>query len=154
MAKRPRQPIATRLSSLEADCKRVRAREEARLLRIARASGFFDIRLSSAEITSVFKALKDAKPNARLSQLKTLELTMATLKTRESADARRIDTRRKILLGAFLMAQIEHRPKEFAWVAQELEKFLDQHENPETAASNKALLSDYLAPAKKGTPNG
>lgn len=145
-----RKSAAARLELLEAEAARIRAREEARLLRIAKAAGFFDLRYSSAEIASVFAALKEAKPKARLSQLKNVETKMTILKSKTSQEARRIDTRRKILLGAFLMAQIEHRPKEFTWVADELEKFLDQHENPEMAASNKVILADFLGEGEKG----
>ncbi|WP_299082945.1 hypothetical protein [uncultured Ruegeria sp.] len=69
---------------------------------------------------------------------------MNDMKSTLSKQQRKDDTRRKILLGSFLIAQMEHRPEDFGWVKQELEKFLDTHTKANIVAQNKVLLAEFL----------
>ena len=64
--------------------------------------------------------------------------------SRQSAQERRDDTRRKILLGSFLIAQFEHKPEMLAQMQPEIEQFLDQHKDKTVAQANKSLLSEWL----------
>ena len=122
----------------------VRQREEKRLITLARKAGFFDRRVSTTEISTMFKELLKKQKTPKRSQLNRLEDQMNTAKRRQSAQERKDDARRKILLGAFIMAQIEHRPEEFTWLARELEKFLDTHPDATVAANNKLLMAEFL----------
>ncbi len=61
---------------------------------------------------------------------------MNDVKSTISKRQRKDDTRRKILLEAFLIDQMEHRPEDFRWVKQELDKFLKTH--------TEALLGEFL----------
>lgn len=127
---------------LEAEIARVREREEKRLVRVAKAAGYFDQKITTDQLSKLLKTL--VKMNTRESQLKRLEDRMKVQRTKQSEFERKQDTRRKILLGAFLIAQIEHRPEEFTWVSGELRKFLDAHHDANVAARNKELMDEYL----------
>ena len=61
----------------------------------------------------------------------------------KSAQDRRDDTRRKILLGSFLIAQFEHDPTLLDQMQGEIIRFLDQHKDPNVAAGNKLLLGQW-----------
>ncbi|WP_299083417.1 hypothetical protein [uncultured Ruegeria sp.] len=128
--------------NLRAEIARVRTREEKRLIRVAKASGYFGQKITSQQLTALLKAL--VKQSKRESQLKRLEDRMKVQNKKQSEQERREDTRRKILLGAFLIAQIEHRPEDFGWVSGELRKFLDQHKDASVAARNRKLMSEFL----------
>lgn len=144
--RKPRRPMAERIATLEADIARVRSREEARLIRVARKAGYFRTRISTAGIKALFETAPRQTPRTpRHSQLTKLETEMTRLTHQTTAEARRDDARRKILLGAFLIAQFEHKPKLRAEMTPELDQFLDQHRDPKVAAANKALLADFLA---------
>ena len=131
------------LTKMQAEIDRIRLREEKRLISIAQKLGYFDRAIKTPELVAL---LKDAlaKHPVKHSQLRKLEDRMTQAKRKNATEERRLDARRKILLGAFLMAQVDHRPEEFGWVARELEKFLDSHDNKDVAASNKAVLADWL----------
>lgn len=134
-----------RIQRLDSQIMRVRAREEKRLVRVAREAGLFDQAMSTADLKALFTDWLEKHPE-KLSQLRKLENAMARAKSQESTEARKLDARRKILLGSFLMAQVAHRPQDFTWVPRELEKFLEQHKDTKVVASNKAVLSDWLQP--------
>ena len=146
-------PPDEQIGLLSAEIDRVRRREEARLIRIARKAGYFKRRIPNAELLKLLTPGGGKTPKS--SQLYRLENTMARTKSKATEEERRLDTRRKILLGSFLIAQIEHKPEIRAMVEDELEQFLDLHRDPKVAAANKALLKDFLtkAPgnAKPGT---
>lgn len=139
---KPNPPVAERLASLGADIDRVRAREETRLIRIAREAGYFKRRIRTDTLRHLFAPCADTP--SQLSQLKRLEMKMTALKRKATAEERRLDARRKILLGSFLIAQFEHKPDLKAEMQPELDRFLDQHRDAKVAAGNKALLADFL----------
>lgn len=120
---------------------RVRTREEARLIRVARQSGYFRKKITSPKLAAAFKAL--VQETDRMSQLTKLEVARKEDKAKRSAVARKAEDRRKILLGAFLVAQMNHRPEEFDWVPDALERFLDTHRSQKVAAGNKALMAGF-----------
>ncbi len=123
---------------------RVRKREEARLIKLAQKAGLFNWLVSSANLETILSdGLKALNPRKQ-SQLSRLETAMATAKKQQSEHERRMDARRKILLGSFLIAQMEHKPVLKADMIPELEKFLDQHKDPNVAMRNKELLKDWL----------
>ena len=130
------------IEQLEAEVARVREREEKRLIRVAKSAGYFGRRIAAAELTKMFKAL--TVEHKRQSQLKGLEDRMKVAKQAQSQQERKDDARRKILLGAFLIAQLDHRPEEFDWVAIELRKFLDAHPDETVAQRNKKLMSEFI----------
>ena len=137
---RPRLPLPERLEALSADIDRVRTREEARLLRIARKAGYFRHRQSTARIKALFQ---NVDTDARKSQLARLEDSMKRTRKQISEQARRDDARRKILLGAFLIAQFNHKPALRAELLPELITFLEQHPDPKVVAANKTLLAEF-----------
>ncbi len=140
--KRPKRSVAERVAALEADIARVRTREEARLIRVARKAGVFSRRIRTADLARLFATVPEEQVKA--SQLKQLEVKMTTLKRKATAEERRLDARRKILLGSFLIAQFEHKPDLKAEMQPELKKFLDQHRDAKVAKANKKLLADFL----------
>jgi len=135
------------MSNLEDQKKRieqVRKREEVRLIKLAQKAGLFQWRLTSAQIDRIFRdGLQLAAPQKQ-SQLLRLEGNLKVATKRQSEQERREDARRKILLGSFFIAQMEHKPDLAAQLASELEQFLDLHKDPKIAMQNKTLLSDWL----------
>ena len=138
----PHRPVADRLAALRADIDRVRTREEARLIRVARKAGYFKRRVKTADLARLFAPVLETHEKA--SQLEQLEVKMTATKRKATAEERRLDARRKILLGSFLIAQFEHKPDLKADMQPELEKFLDLHKDAKVATANKALLADFL----------
>ena len=69
---------------------------------------------------------------------------MKLTKKRQSEQARREDAQRKILLGSFIIAQMEHKPALKIEMASELEQFLDLHKEPKISERNKELLKKWL----------
>ena len=132
------------LNDLKSKVHQVRSREEARLIRIAAQKGFFRKRWKTSELESAFEKLCKDHDTPRQSQLAQLEVKLKVQTTKQSAQERREDTRRKILLGSFLIAQLEHKPALREMLLPELEPFLDQHKNKDIAAQNKALLKEWL----------
>ena len=123
---------------------KVRAREEARLLLVAKKLGLFEWRITTAELEQMFtKGLKACDPQKQ-SQLSRLEGDMVKIKKNISEEERRLDTRRKILLGSFIIAQMEHKPVLKAEMMAELPKFLELHKDPKAVVRNKELLKDWL----------
>ena len=144
-AKKSTPPASkTNLVELSAKIEQVRAREQARLLRIAKQKGFFRKRWKTAELEAAMEKLCVDHNTPRQSQLEQLEAKLKVQTTKQSAQERREDTRRKILLGSFLIAQLEHKPALRDMLLPELEPFLDQHKNKDIAAQNKELLKDWL----------
>jgi hypothetical protein len=129
---------------------KVRRREEKRLLLIAKKVGLFDWRLSTAQLETLLSdgldALLDDETPAKTSQLSRLEISMAKAKKGQSEEARKEDARRKILLGSFLIAQMEHKPVLKADMMAELDQFLEQHKDPKAVERNKELLKERLVP--------
>ena len=120
----------------------VRPREEARLIRLARAAGVFERHVLSKDLTAMFKTFVAKRP-PKHSQLKRLTDEVKRMTANKSAQDRRDDTRRKILLGSFLIAQFEHNPKLLAQMQGEIIRFLDQHKDPKVAQTNKILLRQW-----------
>ena len=139
---KPQRSVADRLAAFEADIARVRTREEARLIRVARKAGVFSRRIRTADLARMFATALDT--HVKTSQLRQLEVKMTTFKRKTTAEERRLDARRKILLGSFLIAQFEHKPELKAQMQPELEQFLDQHRDAMVATANKELLADFL----------
>ena len=135
-------PPEEQLALLKAEIEWRRKNEEARLIRTAHRAGYFRRRVTSAQLTRMLTPTEDEP--AVTSQLMKLEIRMANVKTKATAEERRLDTRRKILLGAFLIAQAAHKPEIKAMVKAELPGFLNQHRDAKVAANNKALLAEYL----------
>jgi hypothetical protein len=129
---------------------KVRRREEKRLLLVAKKVGLFEWRLSTAQLDDLLSkgldALLDASAPTKKSQLSRLEIEMAKVKKGQSEEARREDTRRKILLGSFLIAQMEHKPVLKADMMAELDQFLELHKDPNAVVRNKELLKEWLVP--------
>lgn len=136
---------------------KVRKREEKRLLLVAKKAGLFEWRLTTAQLDTLLSdglnALLDDETPAKTSQLSRLEIIMAKAKKGQSEEARKEDTRRKILLGSFLIAQMEHKPVLRADMMPELDQFLELHKDPKAVARNKELLKEWLVPAPP-TQNG
>jgi hypothetical protein len=139
---------------------KVRRREEKRLLLVAKKAGLFEWRLSTAQLDALLSegldAFLDAPAPTKKSQLSRLEIEMAKAKKGQSEDARKEDTRRKILLGSFLIAQMEHKPVLKADMMAELDQFLELHKDPNAVVRNKELLKEWLVPVspeqKPNTP--
>lgn len=78
-------------------------------------------------------------------RLEHIEVQRRTLKARLTQQERARDTRRKVLLGAFLLHQLEANRDAAgplrAFVAQELPGFLQRDED-------RALLADLIAPER------
>lgn len=138
------------LTDLTSDIARVRKREEARLIKLAQKAGYFQRRMLTSDVEHMF-ATACAQAGPRQSQLRALEQTLTQKKAKQSADDRKRDANQKILLGAFLIAQMAHRPQDFDWVSTELEQFLDQHKDPKVAQLNKTTLAKWLGTSQETT---
>ena len=132
------------LKEKEARVAKVRKREEARLIKLAEKAGLFQWRLSSVQLEALLRDGLAAADTQRQSQLLKLENDVKLTKKRQSEQARREDAQRKILIGSFLIAQMEHKPTLKAEMATELEQFLNLHKEPNIAERNKELLRKWL----------
>jgi len=132
-----------RLSELHSRIAQVREREEARLIKTARAAGYFDRLITTPNLRAGLDEFL-SKAGPRQSQLARLEQELKMAKVKQTAQERKDDARRKILLGSFLIAQFEHKPALLAQLQSELDKFLDQHKDKHVADANKALLGQWL----------
>ena len=132
------------LEKLDTDIERVRNREEKRLIKLARKVGLFRWRISSEDLEAALYDLVETLDHPQFSQLETLTQKKARTMSATSKEERRKDTQRKVLLGAFIIAQMRHKPDLHAMLKPELEKFLDQHKKPEVIKLNKELLKDWL----------
>ena len=138
----------------ETKTEQVRKREELRLIKIANKTGLFTKRISTAQLESLFRDGIEVLGHLKESQLLRLEIEMAKAKKGQSEEARREDTRRKILLGSFLIAQMEHKPVLRADMVAELDQFLELHKDPKAVERNKELLKEWLVPVSpEQTPN-
>lgn len=142
---RLRQPQRSkRLAEMEAQVKRLRERDEARVLRLARRAGVFDQYWTLPELLACLTEFAEARKTGRASQLKIAEDRMVRAKKVESEEERKLDARRKILLGSFLLARFDRFPAERERMQGEIFRFLDTHKDENVRARNKALLADIL----------
>ena len=126
----------------------VRAREERRLIKLANKAGIFDVRITSRQIETMFTEQLDQLKPKKQSQLSRLETQMQKVQRKQTTQQRKDDTRRKILLGSFIIAQMEHKPALKADLIPELSTFLEQHKDPKIVANNKDLLKDWIGDQK------
>ena len=126
-------------------------RDEERLLRAARASGYFDRRVTSTHAKAMFTAFLKSH-SVRQSQLARLKQEKKRMAARVSEEQRRLDARQKILLGSFLIAQFEHDPAFLAKMQPQLDKFLSLHKDAKVAESNKEALAHWLGRETPATP--
>lgn len=133
-----------RMAALEADVRRLRERDEARVLRLAKRAGLFEHHWTLPELLAHLTEFAEARSKGRASQLKLAEDRMARVKKIESEEERKLDARRKILLGSFLLARFERFPLERDRMQGEILRFLDTHKDETVRARNKALLADVL----------
>lgn len=122
----------------------IRTREEARFLLVAKKAGLFDWRITSAELEQIFTTGLNNLDLQKQSQLSRLDTDMVKTKQKISEELRREDTRRKILMGSFIIAQMEHKPVLKAELIPELVQFLELHKDPKAVARNKELLKDWI----------
>ena len=151
-----RKPTPSRrLTEIEAEIARVRAREEKRLIQAAKKAGYFRHRFDANGTLAMFRAAIDALDPCLHSTLAKLEKDAAKQRSRISKAARSDDARRKALLGSFLVAQCRHKPEFHGAIAADIRAFLKNHPNTTVAERNLALLAGFLAdPAAHGTgPN-
>ena len=144
MADAVRSTRARRSDALRIEVERLRERDEARVLRLARRAGLFDHYWTLPELLACLTDFAEARRSGRASQLKLAEERMARVKRIESEEARKLDARRKILLGSFLLARFERFPLERERMQGEIMRFLDTHKDENVRARNKALLADIL----------
>lgn len=83
-------------------------------------------------------------------RLAELDVQRATLKARLGKEERARDTRRKVLLGAFVLHRLEHGRDDMSralpdWLRRELSDFL-------TRDMDKELFADLLKPPASGGP--
>jgi hypothetical protein len=135
--------VQDRIATGQVKLDTVRIREETRLIKLARSAGYFDHRALSTDVTAMFKAFVETLP-VKDSQLNRLEKEVKSMAARESVQDRKDDTRRKILLGSFLIAQFEHKPELLGSMQDEISQFLDQHKDKTAAAVNKQLLKQWI----------
>ena len=140
-----------RLKEMDGAIRRRRERDEARVLRLAREAGVFDVYWLPQELLEVLKAFVDPRRGGRVSKLKLAEEKMAYVKKIGSEEERKLDARRKILLGSFLLARFERFPLERERMQGEILRFLDMHKDETVRARNKALLADILG-ERTGSP--
>ena len=133
---------------------KVRAREEARIINAAKKLGIFDWRITTAELEHMFTNGLIACDPQKQSQLSRLETDMVKTKQKISEEERRLDARRKILLGSFIIAQMEHKPVLKADLIPELVQFLELHKDPKAVERNKDLLKDWLHSGPTIAPTG
>jgi hypothetical protein len=140
------------MAALEADVRRLRERDEARVLRLAKRAGLFEHYWTLPELLAHLTEFAEARRAGRASQLKLAEDRMARVKKIESEEERKLDARRKILLGSFLLARFERFPLERDRMQGEILRFLDTHKDEAARARNKALLADILGERTGSSP--
>ena len=148
MKKNP-QDKEKELAELEAKIEAVKAREEQKLVTLARKAGFFDVKLRAKDIEAVFQDILKNHASKKLSQLKRLEDKRMRTKSAIYRGARKEDARKKILLGAFLIDQFKQNPDLLAKLQPELRKFLERPHEDRTVLANKKILAEFLG-AKDG----
>lgn len=131
-------------AEIKSKINQVRHREEKRLINLARKTGLFDVRITSRQIEAMFINQLDNLEPKKQSQLSRLEMQMQKVQRKQTEQERKDNTRRKILLGSFIIAQMEHKPALKADLLPELSAFLELHKDVKVVANNKALLKDWL----------
>ena len=123
----------------------VRAREVARLIKLADKAGYFKYKILTPELLKAFNNLikTGSKPN-RASQLSTLSIQAKQLKAGSAKKKRQLDARRKILLGAFLVAQFSHKPQFHTDIIPKIEDYLQTTKNQSKKERYKELLAKWL----------
>ena len=129
-----------RREELILEIERVERREERRLVSIARKNGFFDRRFRNGEIDELFSTAMRTNPGRKDSTLRSLVRRLARL----THGSRRGETRRKILLGAFLTAQCRHSPTFHVTCAADIRDWLAKASDPDAAGRNSDALSEWL----------
>ena len=136
----PNRTDHDRLKELALEYERVELREEQRLINIARQEGYFDLRYRNEEIAELFRRDRNAKTVRKASTLKKLSQKLALLRH----GTRRGETRRKVLLGAFLTAQCRHDPEFHAACVPDLRQWLRTADDPAVAKRNSEALKEWL----------
>ena len=142
------------LTKIKSKVVQVRQREEARLIRVAKKSGLFAFKFTSQELETLFRNYAESKLPRKISQLAKLEIKMKVVRKAQSEQERRDDARRKILLGSFIIAQMEHKPVLKAELTPELVQFLELHKDPKAVERNKELLNDWIGVAPAVSEGG
>ncbi|MCY4306117.1 MAG: hypothetical protein OXC62_15280 [Aestuariivita sp.] len=124
---------------LETEIKRVRRKEEKRLIAAAEKAGFFEVRIPSTRLIAMIEAEK-AAVSFKLSTIVKLKQNLNSL----SHAKRKIDTRRKIILGSFVVAQCRHKPDIHDEIARDIKEYLSHHPNQKRAGDHLAVLSAFL----------
>ena len=137
------RPPDERLAHLDGEIARVTAREERRLIRVARQAGFFVRRIPSARIGEVLEGLVRNGGHPLLSLAK-LRAQADRVRRRQSSAARADDARRKAILCDFLVAQFRHRPELLARMRPDIERHLLGHRSEAVAQANLALVTAFL----------
>ena len=144
---KPARSISTpseRLAALDARIALIRAREEAKILKAIRESGILDHKWSVPDIHRFLKrAVKDQKV-LKISTLGKLEVQRSRLKVMISRATRDEDAARKALLGAFLVAQLRHKPVLLETLVPAITDYLGQHPDNDVAQKNIAALQPLL----------
>jgi len=117
---------------IEGEIARVRAREEKRLLTMAEKAGYFDWRMPSKDLKSMFEAGLFLEPRKR-STLAKLTKRLRRLSTSRRSD----DTKRKIILGGFVVAQCRHKPDLHVRLAEDITAYFGP-------TRNRDHLADFL----------
>lgn len=138
-SKRHRPKIATTDIDIRAELARVRAREEKRLLKIAYQAGLFDWRIPSKDLQSTFEAVLAIKKR------KTSQLFKLTKRLHRASKSKRQDeTKRKIILGGFIVAQCRHKPDLHAKLAHDIREYFKQTSTHQSRQRNLDYLADFL----------
>ena len=131
--------IEPQRTHLEAEITRVRRKEEKRLIAAADKAGFFDVRIPSTHIIRMIEAEK-ASISFNRSTLTHLKRRLTCLRQ----SRRKMDTRRKIILGSFVVAQCRHKPDVHEDIARAIKEDLSHHPNQNRARQNLEFLADFL----------
>ena len=129
-----------RLREIDLDIEREELREEQRLINIARKEGYFTRRFRNGEIAGMFRTAMIADPARKVSAWELLVRQRNRLKQA----FRRGQTRRNVLLGAFLTAQCRQSPALHGTVAADIRDWIAKSSDPATARRNADAIADWL----------
>jgi len=139
------------MEELDLEIQRVELREEQRLINIARKEGYFRVRFRNDEIATMFRnAIHiDALPAIDFAGASTTRATstleiLARKRARLEHGNRRGETRRKVLLGAFLTAQCRQSPAFHETCAADIRSWIAEAPDPATVGRNTAALAEWL----------
>lgn len=134
------------VARLEAELETVLTEQEIRLVKAAHDSGFFDYRVPVKEIRSMFKAHIDGLDKPKRSKYMRLKMS----KQAAAAQKRKDETRIKIILGAYMIARLEHFPEQKDELLRGLEEFIRADTREHAVMNNLALMKDWISePAPK-----